>query len=67
MRAKSAKIQLFNALMLDCEQERLGLKGSPTQVVKIFSPERRKGGALFQGPAEESVDKIVDVIKSLLP
>jgi len=67
MRAKSAKIQLLSAQMLDCEAARLGLKGSPTQVVKIFSPERRKGGEICQGPVEESVEKIAAVIKSLIP
>jgi len=67
MRAKSAKIQLLSAQMIDCEADRLGLKGSPTQVVKIFSPERRKGGEIYQGPTEESVEKIAAVIKSLIP
>ncbi len=66
MRSKSAKIQLFGAQQLDCEEDRLGLKGSPTQVVKIFSPERRKGGEIFQGPAEESVEKLVDILKNQL-
>jgi electron transfer flavoprotein beta subunit len=67
MRAKGAKIQLLSAQMLDCEADRLGLKGSPTQVVKIFSPERRKGGEVYQGPVEESVEKVALAIKSLIP
>ena len=67
MKAKSAKIRLLNAVQLECEEERLGLKGSPTQVVKIFSPERRKGGEIFQGTAEESCAKVADIIHSLLP
>jgi electron transfer flavoprotein beta subunit len=66
MRSKSAKIQLLNAQNLDCEQDRLGLKGSPTQVMKIFSPERRKGGEIFQGNAEESVVKLVALLKDEL-
>jgi electron transfer flavoprotein beta subunit len=66
MRAKSAKIQLLNAKELDLEEDRLGLKGSPTQVVKIFSPERRKGGAIFSCAAEEAVDKLVAVLKNEL-
>lgn len=67
MKAKSAKIRLLNAVQLECQEERLGLKGSPTQVVKIFSPERRKGGEIFQGTAEESCAKVADIIQSLLP
>lgn len=66
MRSKSAKIQLFNAQQLDCQEDRLGLKGSPTQVVKIFSPERRKGGEIFTGDAAESVEKLITLIKNEL-
>lgn len=62
MRSKSVKIQLLNALQLDSEEDRLGLKGSPTQVVKIFSPERRKGGEIMTGSAEESVEKLVEIL-----
>ena len=66
MRSKSAKIQLLNAQQLDCQEDRLGLKGSPTQVVKIFTPERRKGGEIFQGATDESVEKLTDILKTLI-
>ncbi len=67
MRAKSAKIELLTTQTTDLELDRLGLKGSPTQVVKIFSPERRKGGEIFNAPAQDCVDKLADYIhKNLL-
>jgi len=66
MRAKSAKLQMFTAQNLDCEEGRLGLKGSPTQVIKIFSPERRKGGEVLHGDPEELTDKLVDFLKECL-
>ncbi len=66
MRSKNAKIQLLTAQMLDVEEDRLGLKGSPTQVVKIFSPERRKGGEIFNCPAEEAAEKLVNNLKDSL-
>jgi electron transfer flavoprotein beta subunit len=66
MRSKSAKIHLLTAQNLDLEPDRLGLKGSPTQVVKIFSPERRKGGEIFSGPADESAEKLSEIIRTLL-
>jgi len=66
IRSKSAKIQLLNAQQLDCQEDRLGLKGSPTQVVKIFTPERRKGGEIFQGATDESVEKLTDILKTLI-
>ncbi len=64
MRSKNAKIHLLNAQQLDCEEDRLGLKGSPTQVIKIFTPERRKGGEIFNGPAEESAEKLIQLLNS---
>ncbi|HAJ56670.1 MAG TPA: electron transfer flavoprotein subunit beta [Candidatus Omnitrophica bacterium] len=66
MRSKSAKIKLLNAQELDIEADRLGLKGSPTQVVKIFSPERRKGGEIFNCAAEEAAEKLVNILKDSL-
>ena len=64
MRSKSAKIQLLGAAQLDIEEDRLGLKGSPTLVSKIFSPERRKGGEIFTCAAEEAVEKLVNNLKN---
>lgn len=66
MRSKNAKIHLFDARQLDCEEDRLGLKGSPTQVIKIFTPERRKGGEVFAGPADESASKLSEILKNLM-
>ncbi len=62
MRAKGAKLRLLTIQELDCDEGRLGLKGSPTQVIKIFTPERRKGGEIFQGPAAESVEKLLNAL-----
>jgi len=66
MRAKSAKIQMATAQNLDCDEARLGLKGSPTQVVKIFSPERRKGGEVLQEDTDVMTDKLVDFLKEAI-
>lgn len=62
MRSKTAKITLLTALQIDCEEDRIGLKGSPTQVVKIFTPERRKGGEVFEGSCEEAAEKLCDIL-----
>lgn len=58
MRSKSLKIHLLNATALEVEEGRIGLKGSPTQVAKVFSPERRKHGEIFQGSAEETAERL---------
>ena len=66
IRSKSIKITLMTASMLDLEEDRLGLTGSPTQVIKIFSPERRKSGEIFNGSAEESARKLVEILNKMM-
>jgi len=63
MKAKSAQIKALTAKDLDADERLLGLNGSPTQVVKIFTPPPREGGEMLTGSTEEIVDKLVEVIK----
>jgi electron transfer flavoprotein beta subunit len=46
------EISLWNAETIHGEPQRLGLKGSPTWVKKIFSPPLKEGGPLFDGRQE---------------
>lgn len=64
MRAKSAKIIVLKASELDVEDSRLGLNGSPTQVVKIFSPERKTQAQIFNASAEDSVEKLLKIFEN---
>lgn len=66
LRAKKQVIPIWTHKDLDLEEDKVGLKGSPTQVVKIFSPPPRKGGKIFQGEPEETVSKLIEEIKDLL-
>ena len=63
MRAKNAKINLFTLKDLQLDLNDVGLAGSPTQVVKIFTPPPRKGGQRFVGEPEEVAEKIVSLLK----
>jgi electron transfer flavoprotein beta subunit len=63
MRAKSAKITTWGQKDLNLDPQNIGLCGSPTQVVKIFTPPQRTGGQVFQGEASEVAAKIVELIK----
>lgn len=63
MRAKSAQIKKLAAADLDVEQKSLGLNGSPTQVVKIFTPAPREGGLIISGTTSEVADKLFDLLK----
>jgi len=62
MKAKSAQIPIWTAEILGLDADRCGLKGSPTQVVKVFSPEHREGGQRWEGDAAELASKLLDIL-----
>lgn len=63
MRAKKIEIKKLTAKDLDADPDCLGLKGSPTKVVRIFTPPPRKGGQILQGEAKDVCAKLVDMLK----
>ena len=63
MRAKKYEPTLWTSSDLDISEERIGLKGSPTQVIKIFTPEIRKAGEHLEGDPEEVADKLFQRFK----
>jgi electron transfer flavoprotein beta subunit len=63
MRAKSAKVTLLSQKELNLDPKKIGLCGSPTQVVKIFTPAPRVGGQILRGETQEVVEKLVDLLK----
>lgn len=65
MRAKKATIVNLTAAMLNAETEKIGHKGSPTQVLRSFVPERKGGGEKFSGELPELVNKIKSTILDL--
>lgn len=44
------------------DRTKLGLKGSPTIVGKMFTPPKLEGGKKFEGSIEEQVKQIIDVL-----
>ncbi len=65
LRAKSIEIPVWGIDSLGLKKESVGLNGSPTQVIKIFTPEPKKGGEIFKGDSEEAVEKLVGFIKKV--
>jgi electron transfer flavoprotein alpha/beta subunit len=56
MKANQAEIPVWTMAELDVDEQKLGLKGSPTQVRRIFTPPQRTGGVIIQkSTARESV------------
>jgi electron transfer flavoprotein beta subunit len=66
MRAKSAQITKWTADDIACEADKIGLDGSPTRVMKVFSPAPREGGQMLKGEAEDVTKKIADIIKEIV-
>ncbi|MDD5669226.1 MAG: electron transfer flavoprotein subunit beta/FixA family protein [Candidatus Omnitrophica bacterium] len=63
MRAKSAKIISWSAKDMNCDPDNLGLNGSPTKVVKIFTPPPKVGGQILQGEPDVVAGKIIALLK----
>ena len=61
--AKKAQITVWKGADLACEPASLGLDGSPTKVVKIFTPPPQAGGEIFKGELEDVVPKLVGKLK----
>jgi len=64
MKAKSAEIKKLNADDIACNINDIGLNGSPTRVVKIFTPPPRTGGQMLKGETQDIVNTLVDAVKN---
>ncbi|MBU4345910.1 MAG: electron transfer flavoprotein subunit beta/FixA family protein [Candidatus Omnitrophica bacterium] len=63
MRAKQAKIMVWGQKELNLDPQRIGLCGSPTQVIKIFTPVQRTAGRILRGEISEMVTELVGLLK----
>lgn len=65
IRAKQAQIIKQSAKDIGADPNKIGLKGSPTMVDKIFAPPKRSGGQIFHGATEEVINRVVDGLKDV--
>ena len=63
MASKKAVIPTWKAADLQCDPKCLGLEGSPTKVVKVFTPPPRGGGEVLKGEPEEIIPPLVAKLK----
>ncbi|MBF0504302.1 MAG: electron transfer flavoprotein subunit beta/FixA family protein [Candidatus Omnitrophica bacterium] len=66
MKAKSAVIQVWSAADIAAAEDRIGLKGSPTWVLNIFTPPPKPRGKIFEGEAQNSVNQLVESLKGII-
>jgi len=65
MNAKKAEITVWKAADIEAPEDKIGLLGSPTQVIKIFSPPHREGGEKWTGESTELADKLAGLLKEM--
>ena len=66
LRAKKAEIIKWTHKDLNLDESQVGLKGSPTQVVKIFTPPPREKGKILDGENPESINEVVKILKEMV-
>lgn len=66
MKAKSAKITKWTADDIKADPKSIGLDGSPTRVVKIFTPPPRKGGEMLKGDTIDIAKEVVELLKDIV-
>ncbi len=59
LRARKMKVPVWTAEEIEADSSRIGLDGSPTKVVRTFTPTPRGRGEILQGTVEEQVKELV--------
>ncbi len=63
LKAKKAEIALWKAADLGLDEKKVGLDGSPTQVIRIFTPLPRGKGEILEGSIPEQVELLVNKLR----
>ncbi len=64
--SKKTEIPVLTPQDIGADLDRIGLPGSPTQVIKIFSPDVKKDSKIFKGDINDSVDELTSVLKEIV-
>ena len=63
MKAKKIGISVFTAEKIGAEADKIGLAGSPTQVVGVFAPKARGNRLMLEGAPDVQVRDLVARLK----
>lgn len=63
LRALELRVPVWTAKDIDAEEAKIGLKGSPTQVVTIATPDLDVTGEIFTGKVDEQVQKLFNALR----
>lgn len=63
LKAKKVNIPVWSNKHLNLPSSKVGLEGSPTRVVKVFTPEPPPKGEIIQGDLNSKVERIIKEMK----
>jgi electron transfer flavoprotein beta subunit len=63
LKSKSAKIPTWTVKELEVDPNKVGLAGSSTKVIKIFTPQREKKAEVIKGEPGDQVDYLINKLK----
>jgi len=63
LRAKKMEIPVLTNEDLNLPSDKVGLEGSPTRVVRVFTPEPPPKGEIIEGDLEKKVDRVIEELK----
>ena len=66
LRAKSARIPIWSPQDIEADTGRLGLAGSPTEVIRVFSPEIRSKGEVLEQPLREATQYLLSKLEGVI-
>jgi len=61
--AEKSQIPVWSAQDIAADANKVGLKGSPTRVVKMSTPEHRREGQILEGSTQEQVTMLVEKLR----
>ena len=59
IKSKKTQITVWSMKEMELDPKRVGSNGSPTQVIRIFTPEMRSKGEILHGTSEDMVDTLI--------
>lgn len=67
IKAARYEAKIWDKSKLDFEENKLGLKGSPTMVRNIFAPPERGGGEIIPGGEDNPAEAVKTLVEKLVP
>lgn len=58
-------IKKWTSSDIGADADKIGLKGSPTQVKNIFAPEAKTDRKMLEGSPEEQIEELIQELRQL--